>query len=416
MAGHSRFAPSATEREYQCPASFLPNEQAPDRQSVDAAHGTAAHHVAELCLSNNHDTVLYAGCNVAVTETGDCRFIHELAPLRDGEMQFEVDDEMITKVQDYVDWCRELPGDHFVEVRVDHTEWCPDNDEWGDKLGPQKGTSDHIACETGLLTVTDLKYGKGVKVFAEENKQAIKYALGSWKEYNWIYNFKRVRIRIAQPRLDHFDVWECTIEELLAWGQKIKKRLELVFVEDPPFGPSEKACKFCKINGLCKALKEHLHSARALQFDDETQQFAVDPNLLTLEDLAQAWALHPLYKLRFDAIQREISQTLSDGVEVPGLKLVEAVTHRRWVDEKAAKEKLAALGVPRDKMIKEEFVSPNQAEKLLAKDIRHELDGLWRKPAGGPCIAIADDRREPYTGRQGHVEGFENEDFDDGFN
>ena len=42
MAGHSRFAPSATEREYTCPGSFLLSEQEPDRQSDDAAHGTAA--------------------------------------------------------------------------------------------------------------------------------------------------------------------------------------------------------------------------------------------------------------------------------------------------------------------------------------------------------------------------------------
>lgn len=413
--GHSRFAPSATEREYTCPASFLLNEHEPDRQSFDAAHGTAAHHIGQLCLSNNHDTVFYAGCKVAVTATGDCRFVHEKAPLRDDEMEFEVDDEMVNAVQAYIDWCRELPGDHFVEIRVEHTRWCPDVDEWGDPLGPQFGTSDHIACQPRVLVVTDLKYGKGVQVFAFENKQAIKYALGAWLEYDWIYNFEKVVIRIAQPRLDHFDVWELTVEELLAYGEDIKQRLGLVFVENPPFGPSEKGCKFCKVAARCKPLAQHIDSHRALLFDDETQDF-IDTKLLTTEDLAAAWKLHPLVNLRYDAIEREISQCLRDNVEVPGLKLVEARTHRQWNDQLVAKKTLVGMGIPKAKVLKEKLISPNQAEKLLPKERREELDGLWYKPPGGPTIVSADDPREAFDGSKVRHEGFSDETDDDGFN
>src|SRR5690606_31016918 len=163
--------------------------------------------------------------------------------------------------QEYVDWCRALPGEHYVEVRVEHTAWCPDEDEFGMPLDPQFGTSDHVACIPGgalgypeaTIVVTDLKYGKGVKVFAVENKQAIKYALGAWKEYDWLYNFKHVVIRIAQPRRNHFDVWDLTVEELLEWGDKIKERLTLVFAPDPPFQASEKGCKFCKAAYKCAA-------------------------------------------------------------------------------------------------------------------------------------------------------------------
>lgn len=413
---HSRFAPSATEREYSCPASFLLSERLPDVQTFDAAHGTAAHHIGQLCLANGHDTELYAACVVAVGLHGECRFVTENHPPREDEMAFEVDDEMMVAVQEYVDWCRQLPGEHFVEVRVEHTRWCPDRDEFGDPLGPQFGTSDHVACEPEILTVTDLKYGKGVKVFAFENKQAIKYALGVYDEYNWAYNFKKVRIRISQPRLDHADVWELTVEELLEWGARIKKRLELVFVPDPPFGPSEKACKFCKAGARCKALADHIQNTRAMLFDDETQTFVEDPALLTNEELAEAWRLAPLFQIRFDAIVRELMTSLGDGADVPGLKLVESSTHRRWNDEAKAREFLRSKGIPADKLVKKKFVSPNQAEKLLAKDLRKELDGLWHKPKGGPCIVDAEDPREPYTGDGAHMGVFEDEDFDDGFN
>ena len=69
---HSRFSPSATEREFTCPGSFLLNEMEADRQSPDAAHGTAAHHIGELCLRLDHDVETYAGCLIAVDKlTGE---------------------------------------------------------------------------------------------------------------------------------------------------------------------------------------------------------------------------------------------------------------------------------------------------------------------------------------------------------
>jgi hypothetical protein len=413
---HSRFAPSATEREYNCPASFLLNEQLPDRQTDDAAHGTAAHHVAEKCLAYNHDMIVYAGCTIAVTEHGECRFVHEKAPVRDDERAFEVDDEMVNAVQEYVDWCREAPGDHFTEIRVEHTKWCPDKDEWGDQLGPQFGTADHIAIydatteELGrhdVLEVTDLKYGKGVKVYAKENKQAIKYALGALDEYGWMYNTKRVRIRIAQPRLDHFDTWELSVEELLEWGEKIKKRLELVFVDNPPFGPTEKGCKFCKAAAKCVALADYIHESRACHFDDET----VDVKLLPVEALVEAWKKRDLVKLRYDAIEKELYATLWHGQTAPGLKMVAGRGgNRTWRDEDEAVSELRKLGIPPDKLYKSTLISPNQAEELLPREERDKISGLYIKPPGKPCIVDADDPREPYTAT---ADGFDDE--DDGF-
>lgn len=411
--GHSRFAPSSTEREYQCPASFLLNEREEDTQSFDAAHGTAAHHIHELCLRNDHDTVFYAGCLVAVTATGDCRFVHETAPTRDDEMAFEVDDEMCAAVQSSIDWCREVGGDHFVEVRVEHTPWCPDFDEWGDPLGPQFGTSDHVACEPGVLTITDLKYGKGVKVYAERNRQAIKYALGVWLEYNWIYDFHTIRIRIAQPRLDHFDSWEISVEELLAEGEDIKARLTLVWDENAPFGPGEKQCRFCKVSGRCRAQDEKFKSTHALKFDDEEDAKVVDRTLLSIEELIAAYEMHALYVMRYEAIEREILRAGLRGEETPGFKVVAANTHRKWSDESTAREKLLKMGLPKTAVVTEKLVSPNQAEKLLSKEKREEIAGLWIKPSGGPCIVPLGDKRDPFAGANAE---FEDEEFDDGFN
>ena len=415
MGSHSRFSPSATERDTLCPPSFLLNEQLPDRNTSDSAHGTAAHHLGELCLRTDKDTVMYAGCEIAVDEKGNCRFVHSAAPVQEGEQSFEVDDEMVNAVQAYVDACRELPGDHFVEVRVEHTKWCPDVDEWGEPLGPQYGTSDHVCVDAKAHTiyVDDLKYGKGVKVFAERNKQAAKYALGTIDEHTWEYGIEddwTVVVRIHQPRLDHLDVWSTTVGELMEFGAQIKAELTEVFNPDAAFNPGEKQCRFCKASAVCRAKHEFVHAQRALQFDDEDK--LPDPRLLSMEELAEAWMRHPLFNQHYQAINEELLNAMKSGEEAPGLKLVEATTHRRWNDPIAAKAALRALGLSQDAIETKKLISPNQAEKLLPKEKRPAIQDHWQKPAGGPVIALATDKRDAYDGSR-TVEGFEDED-DDG--
>lgn len=408
--GHSRFSPSATEREYSCPASFLLNEGKRDDSSVDADHGTAAHHIGEMCLLHNHDMDLYAGCRLAVNRRGDTRFVSEPHPLLDDEREFEVDDEMVENVQKYVDWCRELPGEHHIEVRVEHTDWCPDVDENGDPLDPQYGTSDHNACiaagepmyDEATLVITDLKYGRGVKVYASENKQAIKYALGVWKEYDWIYGFKRVVIRICQPRLNHFDVWELSVDELLEWGQKIKKRLELVFVDDPPFGPSEKACVFCK-NTVCKARDELIFAERALMFDSFDGEPITPLNDIDLDELFAAYNMLPMLEMRAKAIQREVFRQLYQGNAVGDRVLVETLTHRTWAkDPDVIEGEFQRLGVPSYKLYKRELLSPAKLEKMLPKTVTEEdkkrIADLWDRPRGQPTVASPSDKRARYEG------------------
>lgn len=425
MGSHSRFSPSATEREYTCPGSFLLNEKEPDHQSSDAAHGTAAHHVGELCLRTGQDVEAYAGCTIAVDPKGNCRFVHELAPLLDDpeqgghELGFEVDDEMVAAVQDYVDQCRALPGTHFVEVRVEHTDWCPDLDEHGQPLDPQFGTSDHIACipdwlledeyKESTLVVTDLKYGKGVKVFAFENKQAIKYALGTYKKHNPQYKFKRVVIRISQPRLGHFDTWELSVEELLEWGQKIKRRLELVFVPDPPFEATEKGCKFCKVSGTCRHLHEFLRNIHAHAFDDLTGEMEHDPKLLTETELMQAYYASPLLKLASDAIEREVYRRVAEGTKMGRLKLVESRTDRVWRDEEAARAYLRKRGLDDARMIRKKFLSPAQAEASIPRALWPEMADLYMRPPGRPVLVDETDSRPEYGGKA-VAEMFDSED------
>lgn len=424
MGEHSRFSPSAGDRDTLCPPSFLINEKIPDRNSPDSAHGTAAHHLSDLCLKGNKDADLFAGCRIAVAPKGACTFLHEKRELREDEMEFEVDDEMVNAVQMYLDLCREIDGEHYYEVRVEHTKWCPDLDEHGKPLGKQYGTSDHICIERGTKTlyVDDLKYGKGVQVYAERNKQAAKYALGALQDIAYLDDIEWVVIRIIQPRLDHVDSWRVSVDELLAFGEQIKRELTEVFNPDAPFNPGKKQCQFCKISGACRPQEEFFQGIAALAFDDETKDglgppdFRVDPNMLTPEELAEAWHTIPLLKLRIEALTQQMQRAMLDhDVEMPGLKLVEGTTHRKWANEKKAMAWLKKHGIPQAKLYKKKAVSPNEAEKMLPVEARHALadSKLWSKPPGGPAIADENDKRPLYQAERDHSHAFEDED-DDG--
>lgn len=405
---HSLYSPSSSQRAILCPASVELTKDLPDTNSFYSAEGTAAHHVGELCLKNKCNVVRYAGCRVVVSQKGECKFQHQNTVLQEGDFVFEVDDEMCVALQDYVDWCNELSGQHFVEVRVDVSNYTPIPDQFG--------TCDHASVFKRTLTITDLKYGKGVRVDVEDNTQLLLYALGMFDYLDEIYDFEEIVIRVCQPRLDHKDIWVLTRAELIEWGEKIKAGLARSREPNPPFGPCEKACKFCKRAGVCKPLEEHLYNVRAFTFDDITGEF-VDLKLLTVDELAHAWHMLPLFEIRKAALVHEITNAmLVDRVEVPGCKIVEARTFRAWKNENDAMYHLACKGIKREQMFTEKFISPAGAEKLLPPKERESLSSLVYKAPGGPTVVDAKDKRPVYRGvaAQHHAELFDDLDADDG--
>lgn len=403
MAGHSRYSCSSWPRATRCAASVLASLGYPDESSVFADEGTAAHFVSELCLTNKRMSEAYAGCVVAVPPHDveqnpdgswpDCFFVHEKRPAPQNWRTFEVGDEMVHETQRYIDWCVELPGEHHVEIRVDVSDVCPIED--------QKGTSDHIACEPGILTVTDLKYGKGEQVFAEDNEQALGYAWGAFKEFDWLYDFQTIRIRICQPRLNHFDVWEITREELFAKIDIIREKLARCEDPNAEFSPDKKACRFCKHAPYCVALKEATFEANVMLLDDLTDEPVVELESLTVDDLYDAYHLIPLVSVRINAIEREVHRLLMAHKEVGDLKLVESITHRQWEKPSAAEKYLVKHGVPPEKIRPPSTfaLSPSQAEKLLPAKMREGLKEFWRKPPGQPVVVHADDGRPSYFDR-----------------
>lgn len=404
MAGvHSRFAPSSAHRVVSCPASLLLNEQEPDTPTFEAVEGTVAHYIHEHtllgCDPDNfigmHPIQFMPEDELTEAEWALIPYSRGLKPDED----FIVDRDMINHVEESVLRCLELPGDRFVEQRVDISPWCPPFDEHGKPMPKQTGTADFFACAPGLLDITDLKYGMGVQVFATRNYQAIKYALGVINEYDWLYDFDKVIIRINQPRLDHFDVWETTKAELLEIGEYIKSRYALALQPNPPFGASEKACQFCKVKPKCAHLTQTVLDYFDFEDDATVEDVKTQAAFLSQERQVEIYRMRGLYKLWIGAIEGDIEAQLKrDPRSVPGLRLVNGRSFRQWANEATARDELEFFGVPEDKIYKpREIISPAQAEKLGRKAIKPLIATLVVKPLGDPVVVDEFDPRPDYV-------------------
>ena len=161
-------------------------------QSEYAAEGTAAHELSKWVRETGKPAKDWKGTMLVV-----------------GDFQFKVGKPMIDSVTYFVDDCAKLGGEPLVEELVSYDEIVPGG----------FGTLDDGRLKEGICTVTDLKHGTGVKVFAKENSQLRLYALGVYFKYRWLYEFDRFILRICQPRLKHFESEEIeAIETVRPWG------------------------------------------------------------------------------------------------------------------------------------------------------------------------------------------------------
>lgn len=430
--GHSHFAPSAAAMWLTCAGSLLANVAAGDNAGYDAAYGTVAHGVAEAWNKTGERPSYMIGTE-AVAQAGG----------RDWSVI--IDEEMVNHVGRFVEWCAELPGDHFTEQRVDLSALMP--------IPDQGGTADHFACEVGKLTITDLKMGTGVRVFAERNPQAMLYAAGVFLEWDWIYRFEHVAIRICQPRLDVFEVYECTRQELLDFMAYAKERAQAAWMENAARTPSPKACRWCAVNATCPAraheLADFVDLAFAAECEDETPatpagegktypQEALKNPQTAVKRLAEAssrvverpvqgfstaqLALILSHRSHFEKWFKAIAETLLDRAErgetVPWYKLANGRKRRAWKDTKVAQEFVEKLfGVSRDEICPPTMLTVNKVEKLIqarkklsAAKVKAQLHEVVDEFAGKRTLVPDTDDRPDIADIIGE---FETEDDDD---
>lgn len=409
MTRHAILSPSAASRWFACPGSLWLSKNEQDETSPAAAEGTAAHALAEYCLKFGKSADSLVGKKVTVSP-------------------INVDEDMATYVQRYVDnikgICDSIPeGQLLVEQELDLTDIIDLNGHFDDSdnsyyVPLEKetedrtfGTADAIIIGGGVLQIHDLKYGKGVRVTAQGNKQLLIYAVAAHNLFSLIEDIETISMHIHQVRLNSFTEWTITVEELVNFREELKKKARRAYQiyangpDDSPdcFTPGDAQCQFCPAKAACPTLAQHVLDTVAGEFADLTQDLepqikagidklrALDNNVL-----ANIYGGLDLVDSFTKAVRTRVSAELNAGNEVPGYKLVLGrAGSRAWASEEGAEQLLKSFRLKTEQMYNFKLISPTQAEKILKESPRRwtKAEQIIVRPEGKPTIAPESDKR-----------------------
>lgn len=387
---HSRyFSPSAAHRWLHCPGSAILNAGVEDIPSAAAEEGTRAHFYASEWLG---------GWSPKITDL-----------------------EMAEYVKVYTDFVQRLEAESktlYVECFVDFGPLVGIDD------GSGTGTADALILRPGHAHVVDLKYGRGVQVFAEGNEQMMLYALGVLNDYDYLYDFQSFSLHIVQPRLDHIDTWTVSRAELESFADQVRDTISTVIQAADAIGelddsgettwnglflsPSEKACRWCKVKATCPALANEValtvSAGAATDFphlDDQTMFPAAALDNYATNWLAMAMDLVGLIEDWCRAVRAEVERRLVSGEPVPGWKLVQGRKGARaWTNEQEAEELLRkTFRLKVEDAYDMKLISPTKAEKVLADSPRKwkKAQALITQSEGKPSVAPESDKRPAIT-------------------
>lgn len=372
---HALLSASKASRWLSCtPSARLEDMFGEQKPSPYAAEGTLAHELAELYLRKD-----------VLEELSESDFERKFAEL---SSDANMSDEMLDNVAVYTQYCADqyraaLEEDRAavieIEQRLDMTEYVPEG----------FGSVDCCIIGGVLLEIIDLKYGKGVPVNAEWNKQLMLYGLGALSKYSLVYDIQEVRMTIIQPRLDNISSFQLSAEELRGWAEEeLRPRAELAFRGEGELSAGE-WCRFCAVKQRCRKLYEQ-------QMEIARHEFA-SPDLLSDEEIADIVKRAPKFVEWVNAITEYAqAKAVSEDKCWPGLKLVEGVRRRKWADEDVA----AGAILDRCKELSAEDIFDSKLksitgiEKMLGKKRFSEiLSDVVVLPQGKPTLVPEDDKR-----------------------
>ena len=370
---HALLGPSSAARWIACPPSVKLCEQFEDVESEYAKEGSLAHEIAELKVRKLIDPGLTSR-----------KFTVAMKKLKDKELYQE---EMQGYTDEYVEFIQEQMYSYSttphiaVEQKVDFSEYVPDG----------FGTADCILIANDTLHIIDFKYGKGVPVSVENNKQLLLYALGAYLAYEMIFPIAHIKMSIVQPRLANIDTWECSLDYLLEFAKIAQEKAIVALKGEGDFNCGEH-CKFCKAKAICKERANVNLELAKYEFKAADQ--------LTLEEIGEILEkAKDLAKWAEDLKEYALSESLK-GNEVPGWKAVNGRGSRSFTNTDEAIKVLTDNGIAEELLFERKYLTLAQMEKTVGKKEFNSLVGdLIVMNVGKPTLVEASDKREAITNR-----------------
>jgi len=367
---HSPLGASGASRWMKCPGSVPLSVGIEDEEDdTFSAPGTAAHALAEICLTQSKDAWELIGRGEVVLNQG-----------------IPVDAEMANAVQVYLDAVRKAhsnrnQGNSWVE-RSFH---CP-------TIHPLfYGTADFIYYDEAgkTLHVWDYKHGAGIIVEVPRNVQTMYYACGALEDLQLWPKVDRVVLRIAQPRGFHWDGpvrdWEISTDDLQAWleDELIPAMRKAEVSRDTIAGDH---CRFCPVRAhACPAILETFDKLEAM-VDLTNEKGGADK--LSNEQVARLLNLFDVAKIAAKAAENTAFARLSAGHVVPGRKLAAKRANREW---KPGAEKAVKIKFGKQAFTEPALKSPAQIDELPEGE---KITARWAaKPDTGLTVVKDSDAR-----------------------
>lgn len=373
---HALLSASGAGRWLNCtPSAKLEDKYGERKSSAYAEEGTLAHELSELYLSRD-----------VLGTIDEKAFDSRLEQIMANDL---FNDEMLDVVPIYTDYCSEQFAEARVvdplavmeiEQKLDLTEYIPES----------FGTADCCIAYGNVLEVIDLKYGKGVPVYAEWNKQLMLYGLGALCKYDMVYDITEVRLTIVQPRINNISTWQISADELRQWAEEeLKPKAQLAFEGKGELNAGD-WCRFCAVRNQCRKLYEQ-------QLEIAKHEFA-KPALLTDEEIADVVRRAPEFISWINSItDYALVQAVTEDKQWPGLKIVEGISRRKWIDDEDTVTNTIFARCPElseDEIFNMKLKSITDIEKLVGKArFKELLSDVVIKPQGKPTLVPLEDKR-----------------------